>query len=102
MAQLEKKNPTKIREAWTDVKPIAVRVRGSAEWKQWVEDLADTNRQSVSGLIDQALAFWAQRTGLCSRRGGKQTMTLPDQPPESHPRRPPYGEPARQRRRGSR
>jgi len=64
MPQSKKKKPTRIREPWSDVKPIAVQVRGSGEWKQWVADLADNNRQSVAGLVDQALAYWAQRTGF--------------------------------------
>jgi hypothetical protein len=66
MARAKKKKPARIREPWSDVKPIALQVRGSAEWKAWVGKLADTNRQSVAGMVDQALAYWAQKTGFTS------------------------------------
>ncbi len=43
--------------------PIAAQVRGSAEWKEWLEGIAKANRQSVSGLLDTALARYAKEMG---------------------------------------
>jgi hypothetical protein len=44
--------------------PVVFTIRGSAEWKAWVERLSDRNRQSVSGLIDTALAKFAREIGF--------------------------------------
>jgi hypothetical protein len=43
---------------------MAAQVRGTREWKGWLEDLAETNRLSVSGLIDMVLARFARETGF--------------------------------------
>lgn len=62
---LAKKKPRGVSDqAYAPSQPLAVQVRGSAEWKQWVEDLATANRQNVSGLIDTALARQAQEIGF--------------------------------------
>ncbi len=45
------------------IKPIAATIRGSAEWKGWLEGLAKAHRQSVAGLIDTALARLAKEIG---------------------------------------
>jgi hypothetical protein len=44
--------------------PPAIQVRGSAEWKQWVEELAKFLRQPVSGLVDTSLARTARESGF--------------------------------------
>ncbi len=43
---------------------MAAQVRGTPEWKEWVEELAKANRQSVSGVIDTALARLAKEIGF--------------------------------------
>jgi hypothetical protein len=43
---------------------FAVQVRGSAEWKQWVEELAREKRVKVSGLVDAALIRIAEEIGF--------------------------------------
>lgn len=50
-------------EQW-ESKPTAINLRGSPEWKQWVKDLAQENRQDVSVLIDMLLARYAKETGF--------------------------------------
>jgi hypothetical protein len=42
---------------------IAVTLRGSAEWKEWVEGLADYCRLDVAKLIDRALIDIARKEG---------------------------------------
>jgi hypothetical protein len=49
---------------YAPAQPLAVQVRGTPEWKQWVEDLAEANRQQVSGLVDTALARLAKEIGF--------------------------------------
>jgi len=50
-------------ETWSS-KAIVASVRGSRQWKKWVEDLAKENRQTVANLIDMALARFAKDTGF--------------------------------------
>ena len=50
-------------EDWQS-KPLAIQVRGSIEWKEWVEALAEANRQKVAGLIDTALTRFAKEMGF--------------------------------------
>ncbi len=44
--------------------PQAVNLRGSNAWKEWLEELAKANRQSISGVIDTALATFARQIGF--------------------------------------
>jgi hypothetical protein len=44
--------------------PLAIQVRGTPEWKQWVHDLARANRQDVAGVVDTALALQAKQIGF--------------------------------------
>jgi hypothetical protein len=53
------KKATRDPDTW-EVKPIAAQLRGSAQWKAWVEGLAKAQRQSVAGVIDTALARLAR------------------------------------------
>lgn len=56
----------KKKKALTDYpgQPLAVQIRGSAEWKQWVEELAKFMRQPISGLVDTSLARTARENGF--------------------------------------
>lgn len=45
-------------------KPVAVTLKGSEEWKSWLEDLARSSRLDVSKLIDRALVEFAKREGF--------------------------------------
>ncbi len=59
MAQKKKTLP-----GYKQGQPIAAQIRGSAEWKEWLEDLARAHRQSVAGAIDTALARLAKEIGF--------------------------------------
>lgn len=48
----------------TSAKSVAFRV--SAEYSEWVDELATHNRTTIAGLIDQALARYARETGFKS------------------------------------
>ncbi len=61
MARKPTKKPS---QAWASGKPLAAQLRGSAEWKEWLDELAKTNRQSVAGVIDTALARLAREVGF--------------------------------------
>ncbi len=50
-------------ERWAK-QPLAVQVRGRPEWKEWVESLAKSERQSVAALVDRALANLAKEAGF--------------------------------------
>jgi hypothetical protein len=56
---MAEKRATRDPDTW-EVKPIAAQLRGSAQWKAWVEGLARAQRQSVAGVIDTALARLAR------------------------------------------
>jgi hypothetical protein len=43
---------------------LAVTVRGSGQWKQWIEELADHCRMDVSTLVDLALVDFAKARGF--------------------------------------
>jgi hypothetical protein len=43
---------------------VAVAIKGSPEWKEWVERLANHCRCDVSALVDQALTEHARRNGF--------------------------------------
>jgi hypothetical protein len=43
---------------------IAVTLRGSPEWKTWVECLADHCRLDVAKVIDRALVDYARKEGF--------------------------------------
>ena len=50
--------------------PKTIGVRATQEWSEWVEGLARHYRTNVAGVIDRALAEWAESEGY------------PDRPPE--------------------
>jgi hypothetical protein len=45
-------------------KPNAFNIRGTAEWKKWVEEFADSTRHTTAGLVDFALAELAKKLGF--------------------------------------
>lgn len=45
-------------------KPIIVSIRGTQQSKEWLEDFAAANGQSVAGLIRMALAVLARQTSF--------------------------------------
>jgi hypothetical protein len=47
-----------------DYKGIALVVRGSPEWKVWLERAAEHSRQTVSAFIDHAMAAFAKAQGF--------------------------------------
>src|SRR5262249_36086356 len=63
LARMKPSQPKPSSKDW-ESKPQAIQVRGSQEWKQWVEDLAAANRQKVAGLVDTALARLARDIGF--------------------------------------
>ena len=53
-------NPTAVEAVTSNFKPIAAHLRGSEQWKAWLEEFARVNRMSVAGLIDTALTRLAK------------------------------------------
>jgi hypothetical protein len=39
-------------------------IKGTAEWKEWLDRLADFSRLPTTVLIDVALAEWAKQKGF--------------------------------------
>ncbi len=44
-------------------KPMVVQVRGSEEWKQWAEGLAEKEGDTLAKLVERALRKWAKDVG---------------------------------------
>ena len=49
-----------------DRKPMVVQMRGSEEWKLWVESLAEQERDTVAKLVERVLAKHAREIGFAS------------------------------------
>lgn len=45
-------------------RPIAVTIKGSEEWKAWLERGAKFSRLSVSGLVEHAVLDYLKRKGF--------------------------------------
>ena len=60
----KKKAPKPKSEPWGESKPLAAQLRGSTEWKAWLEEFARSNRLSVAGVIDMALTRLAKDLGF--------------------------------------
>jgi hypothetical protein len=58
--------PDRPRSDW-ERKPLVVQIRGSLEWKAWVERVAEFDRHSVAEFADRAMAEYAQRIGFAER-----------------------------------
>jgi hypothetical protein len=54
--------PTPGPEEWTK-KPLILNLRGSEEFKTWIQGLATFDRQSVSGLVERALVHYGRAIG---------------------------------------
>lgn len=50
-------------ETWNK-KPLIVNLRGSEEFKAWLQELATFDRQSVSGLVERALVHYGRSVGF--------------------------------------
>lgn len=50
-------------ETWKK-KPLILNLRGSEEFKAWLQDLAAADRQSVSGVVERALVHYAKGIGF--------------------------------------
>ena len=55
---------TKPREPRGALPPKTVAFRVSGAYAKWLDELARTNRSSVSGLMDQALVAYAKTIGF--------------------------------------
>lgn len=58
-----KAKPQDPRDDW-ERKPLALQVRGSPEWKAWLDRAAKFSRMSVATFIDQAAAKAAREAGF--------------------------------------
>lgn len=65
VAEMAKKKTAKPKGGpWGESKPLAAQLRGSEEWKKWLEEFAKANRWSVAGAIDTALTRLAKDLGF--------------------------------------
>jgi hypothetical protein len=64
MAKPKKTAPKSKGQPWGKSQPLAAQLRGSPEWKEWLEAFASANRLSVAGVIDMALARLARELGF--------------------------------------
>lgn len=44
-------------------KPMVVQIRGSEEWKAWVEGLADREGDTVAKMVERTLRRFAKESG---------------------------------------
>lgn len=59
----KKRKPADAAKNWPG-KPLAIQVRGSAEWKQWLEELAEFDRSTIADISDRAIAAYARQIGF--------------------------------------
>jgi hypothetical protein len=55
---------TKPKVSQAKASTIAVTLRGSPEWKTWLEALAKKDRSNVATVIDKALVKYAENLGF--------------------------------------
>jgi hypothetical protein len=48
-------------------KPVAVTIKGTEEWKAWLEEAAGHCRLSVSALIDHAVTRYVKAEGFSKK-----------------------------------
>lgn len=60
----KKKAPKTMNEATKERRAVAITLKGSEEWKGWVEMVAGRCRITVSSLIDLALTDFAKGKGI--------------------------------------
>ena len=63
-ATMTKKKTPRKKPAQSGASTIAVTLRGSPEWKAWVEALARHTRTDVAKLIDRGLIMVAKAEGF--------------------------------------
>jgi hypothetical protein len=54
---------TDVRETWNR-KSLVLQMRGSDEWKEWLERAAKFNRITVASLVDQAVTRFVRESGF--------------------------------------
>lgn len=59
----KKKKPGESAQGWKS-KPLVIQMRGSLEWKEWLEELAKFDRSTVSDIVDRAIAAHARTIGF--------------------------------------
>lgn len=57
------KKSIKAKAAKPQPKVRIIGIRANDEWASWVENLAETHRTTVAGLIDRVLTEWADAHG---------------------------------------
>jgi hypothetical protein len=57
-------DPRKRKSRDPEPRPIALTIRGRAEWKEWVGKLAEQERISINELVDRALVKYAREVGF--------------------------------------
>lgn len=62
LAVMAKKSAARSKPA-SDRKTIAVTIKGSPEWKDWIDGLADHCRLDVAKVIDRAVIEYAKTEG---------------------------------------
>ena len=58
----KKKSPPKSKEPAR--KPLIAQIRGSEEFRDWLQAAADSDGRSVSGFIDRAVRAYAEQIGV--------------------------------------
>lgn len=59
----KKRKPADEARHWPG-KPLVIQVRGSAEWKAWLEELAEFDRSTIADICDRAIAGYARTIGF--------------------------------------
>jgi hypothetical protein len=64
MARPKKRKEAPPKAAGQGPRQVILSVRGSAEWRDWLNRLAKHNRVKSADAIDHALVMWARATGF--------------------------------------
>ena len=57
-------NPDAVEAMPSLVKPMAIQIRGSVEWKAWAERMAKHDGRALAGLVDRALQMYGRQIGF--------------------------------------
>lgn len=57
----------KKRPADPNRKPVAVTIKGNAEWREWLEEAAKHARMSVSAFVDHGTLLAAKQFGFTKK-----------------------------------
>lgn len=63
----KKTGPKPNSEEWK-ITPLAIQVRGSVEFKEWVRGLAEFDATDVSEVVERALGAYARQIGYDKAR----------------------------------